>query len=472
MSESFCTLKVRLSRPTRRKQQLLDACFEAYAASFQALLERKKDQFERLAADALTQDGRCPSLASLLRLFTPADRACLKAFGLEPFADSLVQDLAMMLRSHLALRLNQQRTRYPLLRTPVDLWPDLVRAQIDAWTLEHSHSARQLGKALTRSHETVGRIKSIYLGRHAENRDFCMLYQPATGRFFAKIFLMNRSRAKTWHLDASANPQHASADPLYHLTSDHTLLPLPTKQDRFVIFPLDMGQEQKDRLLAAWGNPGLLRSARLCQTEKGVDLHIHMRRLISADDFGTPLHWIGLVRSSQAACALSICRKDGSLIRQEQIDLDPNSISLEPVVATVRKLVRQTHAQLILPDLARYTDGLYRDGLDGLPVVARLAKKEWLKLVEKIQIGLSRSGLPLPIQISPHHIYQTCPRCKSNRKSNRSLPTLLVCITCGFSQDVSLAASHNLVVKYFRYHKDKQARPVVSDPPGLTDPVA
>ncbi len=446
MSDSFHTLKIGLERPSRRKQALLDDCFRAYAEGFQALLDQK-----RLAIADLAAQKVCPPLSGLLRLFTPADRACLKLLGLEPLADSLIQDLAMMLRSHLSLCQHGQRSRYPLIRTSPEQWQQEAIVRLDAWTMQPPAARTSLATDLHRTAEAIGRIKSIYLGRHSEKRDFCLLYQPATGRFYAKIFLMNRQRAKAWQSQQSVSGHRASPDPLYHLNEAHSLLPLPTEKDRYLVFPLAMGQAQHTLLLAAWSDPSSLRSARLCRTRSGTDLHIHLRRPSAGADFGAPLHWIGLVRSSQASCALSICRQDGSLVRQELLDLAPDQ-----VVATVRKLARQTHAQVIVPELAHHWDGLYREVADQVPVAAKLARKTWLDLVEKLKTSLSRAGLPLPVLISPYHIYQTCPKCQSKRKDNRSLPMLLVCTSCGFSQDISLAASHNLVAKYLSYPRERQ----------------
>lgn len=475
MSESFHTIVVRLDRPSRRKQSLLDDCFQSYARGFQALLDIKEPEIKQLVVSC-----QCPTLQALHKLFTPADRACLKAYGLEPFTDSLFQDIAMMWESHLALRQNRQRASYPLIHLSPQSWQEKAIGLIASLSASPPAQLNQLSLAsppatgfraaawpsgypldvlaqkLRRSCEAINRIKSIYFGRHAANRDFCLLYQPATGRFYAKLYLLNRQRAKVWQSQSGTGT--ASSSPLYHMTKDHDMLALPKSGDRFVVFPLNMGANQRESLLAAWADPTLLRTARLCRTGRETDLHIQMRRVDPGESFGAPLHWIGLVRSSEAAVALSLCRKDGSVIRQELLDLEPAQL-----VLAVRRLARQTHAQVILPELTHHGDSLYQMSEDGQTVAARIGKPAWLELVEKLKSALAKSGLTQPILVSPYHLYQTCPRCGNNRKANRALQTLLVCNHCGFSQEVSIAASFNLVAKFLSYRQDSPPEKVVRD---------
>ena len=439
MSDSYHTLVVRLARPSHRKQDLLDESFRNYAQGFQYLLDQLRPAISQLA-----DSGTVPTLRELLRLVSPSVRAKLKLFDLEPLADGLILDVAMMLRSHLTLLQHGHRSSFPLIR----LSPEAFAEKTSELVADRSLSRATLAKHLGRTNQTVGRIKSIYFGRHAANRDFCLLYQPATGRFFVKLFLMNRRLAKAWTSEAQNRVSQAAPDPLYHLTAEHTLLPLPRALDRYVVLPLNFGKNQMAALLSAWSDPTLIRSARLCQSGQKTDLHIQMRRPAQGESFGEPLHWIGLARSSQATVAMSICRKDGKLVRQELLDLDPGQ-----VVPAVRKLVRQTHAQVLLPELSRHWDGLYREKGDGPAVSAKLGKSAWLDFQEHLQSSLSQAGLPQPILVSPYHLYQTCPHCGSKRKVNRSLPELLICTTCGFSQDVSLAASFNLVAKFLCYHQ-------------------
>lgn len=456
------TVVLRLHRPSRRKQMLLQQCFEHYAEGIQCVIDRLKPEIERLASQRL-----CPPLTALSRLMTPADLRGLKPLGLEPLADGLRMDLAMLLLNYLAHVRNGQPASLPVIRRSPDAWAAEAEDLIAAGT-EGRLSRRRLRLQLERTLATVGRSKSIYFGRHAATRDFCLLYQPDTGRFFVKLHLMNRQAARAWSAagPAVSEPQPTGQSgrraPLFHMTDGHPPMAPARPGDRFIVLPLDMGRRQYQQLMQAWQDPAMIRTARLCRSKGEFDLHVQLRQRLP--DTRQAKFLLGLVRSHTATAAYALCRPDGQPISEGDFDGSP-----QVVAAAICQMARQTAAQVIMPDLSRRDgrqrqDGLFRaDPRDpaGEPFAAVCSRLQWQSLASLLDRQLPQAGLPRPIAVSPFHLYQTCPACHSRRKDNRLRDSLLVCTACGHSQDVARAGSLNVVRKFLRYQLQRQL------PPGL-----
>lgn len=454
------TIVLRLHRPSRRKQTLLRQCVDRYAEGIQLVLDRLRPEVDRLAAQ-----GQRPSLTTLSRLMTPEDLRRLKSLGLEPLADGLRMDLAMLLLNYLSHTRNNQPASQPLIRRSPDDWQALASHMIAESTAGRL-PRRQLRILLERSLATVGRCKSVYFGRHAAARDFCLLYQPDTGRFFAKIHLMNRQAARDWNTAATACVAAAGTDarqatghaPLYHLTDGHPPLARAGPGDRFIVVPLDMGLKQYHQLTQAWQNPQMVRTARLCRKGDQFDLHVQVRQRLPEPR--QTLHVLGLVRSDTATAAYALCRPDGSVIRLDVFDGEPQTVA-----DAVCRLARQTAAQVVMVDLACRHDGLYRSDphdISGEPFAAACGRAGWLTLARRLARQLPLSGLPQPALLSPHRLYQTCPACQNRRKANRLRDNLLVCTACGHSESVAQAGSRNMVQKYIHYQLQRQL-PAESD---------
>ena len=455
------TIVLRLHRPSRRKQTLLRQCVDRYAEGIQLVLDRLRPEVDRLAAQ-----GQRPSLTTLSRLMTSEDLRRLKPLGLEPLADGLRMDLAMLLLNYLSHTRNSQPASQPLIRRSPDDWQALANNMIAESTAGRL-PRRQLRIRLERSLATVGRCKSVYFGRHAAARDFCLLYQPETGRFFAKIHLLNRQAARDWNSAATACVAAADADarqatghaPLYHLTDGHPPLARAGPGDRFIVVPLDMGLKQYHQLTQAWQNPQMVRTARLCRKGDQFDLHVQVRQRLPEPR--QTLHVLGLVRSGHGNGRLRALPSR----RQRHPSGTFSTANPQTVADAVCRQARQTAAQVVMADLACRHDGLYRSDphdISGEPFAAACSRAGWLTLARLLARQLPLSGLPQPALLSPHCLYQTCPACQNRRKANRLRDNLLVCTACGYSESVAQAGSRNMVHKFIHYQLQRQP-PAESD---------
>lgn len=441
------TIILRLHKPSTRKKVLLEQGFMHYAQGFQFILDRLEPQIHLLA-----QQDSCPGLITLSRLIQREDLLAIKSLGLEPLTDSLRMDLAMMLRSHLALRHHGHASSYPRLYLDDASWQEDIQHEVQAFG-QTQQSRRQTDRHIRKAQQCYQRVKSIYFGRYAAKRDYCLLWQPDTGRFYVKLYLMNRQTARNWAaerppLAPATTPQGVlNSAALYHVTVRRELLLPRQAGDRYIVCPLDMGRKHYELLKQAWQNPGMLRTARLCWKNGQFDLHVQLS--LPLPPVRTTFHILGLVRSHEADLSFTLCKPDGQVVSQGTL----SAASIKELALSVRQLASQSGSQVVMTDLRRKRDGLFRIDHYGEEIGPRLNRLAWIELSTLLQGRLLLAGLPEPALLSPYHIYQICPVCQSNHKSNRLLPGLLVCTACGYSQPVATAGSHNLVSKLIRYQR-------------------
>ena len=122
----------------------------------------------------------------------------LNAFRVEPFKDSLRKDAKAILASYLSRKRSGQTVSYPKVYVDHYQCNKSMQKLIDSLQ-ECEISKTQFLRKMAKILEKYRKPKTIFFCRNAKNRDFSLLYQPGSGRYYAKIYLMN-------YADAIANP--------------------------------------------------------------------------------------------------------------------------------------------------------------------------------------------------------------------------------------------------------------------------
>lgn len=432
----YKTLSLEIREPGRRKRELMDTALLSYTRALEQLLRQCREPVQ-----ALARGGRRVTRAQVQAL---ADKDMLRAlniYGVQPFKDSLKQDFATILLSFAARwQKSGGQAGYPCVRLEPEEADARIRALTDAYDAGMLSAAEMRGRlAVVLAHS--GRVHPLYFGRYAAARDYCLLYDPGTGRFFAKLHLLN---AKSRLPPAPFGRELRVVAP-----------GLPSAQAtdgprRFIVVPLSFGKAQQEVLRQALDHPQILRTARLVRHGDAYRLVLSVE--VSCNACVVPQATMGVARAA-AALACTVCGRDGAV--QENAMLSARGGQMLFCMAkeiTARAL--EARAQVVLEANGGRGDGfLLRDGGRFQPEV--FPAGQYMRLEHILRYKLVEAGLPPPVCVSGSGLNITCPRCGAVTRKNRLSPQMFACVACGYAAPFPFVGSRNLAVRLQKYAGNK-----------------
>lgn len=427
----FKTLELQLYEPTRKKREILDSAMLNYSQALEYLLRCHGAHIKELACL-----GRPAAKKELLSLATAENMKQLNTFGIQPFKDSIKMEFAGIAAAFIAQYRGDPKTGFPSVniddRDYYDTFDSLIR-NYDKMNI----SKREFAAGVTTLLRHSGRLHMLYFGRYAANRDYCLLYDELTGRFYAKLYILNRQ---------SAMPCRSVNDRLRYVSAGTPLFETDNGPVRYLVFPLMFGEYQKSQLMFAIEHPGVLHTARLLKRGSRYFLLLSMecvpgRRLPTSTTLGV----------ARTACALHYTvMQTGKMISEGVIEYVPGRTGLFGVTKQIRNLALTFKSQVVLESGGGKNDGL---AMTNMPLVVN---SQWYQSLAKIlSYKLWESGLPAPVEVSPNGLYNTCPECGAKTRKNRLSEKIFACTQCGYACRLDEVGSASLAGILRKYEKDK-----------------
>lgn len=452
MTPCYKTLTLRLYAPGRAKRALLDDAVLRYTRALELLLRLCRARVEGLSADARVTRVQAAALADAQTM------RALNVYDVQPFKDSLKVDFTNTVLAYLArLRRSDGRVSYPCVRLEPDEAAALFDARLreaEAGRLPPSEAQGRIDWVCARE----GRLHSLYFGRYAAQRDYCLLYAPESGRFFAKLHMLSAA-------------QRVPAPPQERQELRVVAPGLPPARDaaakrRYIILPLAFGKRQEAVLRQALAVPRMLHTARLVRRADGAyDLVVSVE--VQAGPSVRPRCTMGLARAPGGVCC-TVRASDGATLDERMFPAAPGAAArggqaLFLLARDVAALAVSHRAQVVLE-----ADGGRGDGLTAGPAPAALAFPVWryARLTQLLRCKLVEAGLPAPALVSGKGLFAACPCCGCVTRKNRLTAQLFICTACGYAAPAQFVASRNLAVRLEKYATNKIPISVHTRPDG------
>ncbi|MDF1493984.1 zinc ribbon domain-containing protein [Caproiciproducens sp. CPB-2] len=433
----FKTLMLQLYKPGKQKRDLMDTALLRYSRALQFLMDTYRNEITELSKSEkdITQH-------QILKMIDRETAKSLNRFDIQPFKDSLLMEFSAIAASYLARRRNHPKTGYPLpfLDAPrySRAMSDCV-AQFDSGKIGPQRFQHRSFKLV----DKAGKLRSVYFGRYAMNRDYCLLYDEFKERFYAKLYLMNRA-------DSVPGGYCASGLSLKYVWDGMPFINNLPGQRRYIVVPLAFGKEQYADLKEALKNPRLLHSSRLVKKDRQYYLMVNIEcsRQITRETVTT----MGVARGVHGGLSYTICDKGGVVRERKRISAcqkqnDPSAFS-----NTIAEIAAKNRSQVVLEANGGKNDRM--------PVPAQnpelcFSVGDYLLLAQKLKYKLPGKGLPPPVEVSSNGLFLTCPRCGTRTQRNRVTDELFACIRCGYAAEFETVGSENLAKRLDKYHSDK-----------------
>ena len=407
------TVTLKLHRPSRLKLSYLQTATERYSQAFHWLLGQAGEQLDALRAGAGSSASGISSRQ--LRLWVDKDMSlALNRFGVEPFKDALKNDFAAWMAGYLARREQDSGFRF-----------------------------------------NPPRQRALLFCRYDTKRDWCLVYNPETDRFYAKLYLTNR--------EGSLPNAHREQSRLVHVHRDRTPLCDAMRVVRYLLFPLSFGKRQEAVLKQGIAFPERFRCARLlyrngawylaCSLEMAEVPPIH------------PVNRIGFSRAMRAAFSYTVTGPDAQVLASGMIPMPPHAIwvngtwtanAMHHIANRMAELAIFHNAQAVIAPLIRKGDHLHWVDVDGAQHGPPVDGSHWNRMLDLLRYKLPMRGLPSPIQVSPNNMFRTCPQCGGTSPKNRMDKLFFLCVDCGHAQAMDTLGSLNLAMRLFEYEKDRR----------------
>jgi len=401
----YKTLMLRLYKPSKFKQEIMDTAILNYTNALQYLLQKYKNQVIELS-----QSERHVSRGRLLSLIDKDTTRELNDFAVQPFKDSLKVDFAMTAATFSAQSRKRQNTGYP--------------------------------NVMASSHYPLHEFHSLYFGRYALNRDYCLLYDEYTGRFYAKLYLLNRKQS----IPYKANASRLS---LKYVSAEMTPLLNEAGKKRYLIMPLAFGQNQYNDLKKTLDRPDILRTARLYKKKNKYYLMVSIE--CESEPPIPTVTTMGVARAPKGGLHYTVSA-DSEIVTGGPLAYKQTDQKLFLLAKDIVKLAFQYQAQVIIEAGGGKNDkvSIKRSKEPGI-----LTTSEYAKMARILKYKLPEYRLPPPVEVSAHGLYCTCPQCGSRTYKNCLSPEIFACIMCGFASEFDSVGSMNLANRLIKYAYDK-----------------
>jgi putative transposase len=408
---------IQLYKPSQAKRELLDRAMLNYSKALQYLLEVYREEVIRLAVSGIP--------VSRTLLLSMIDRACLQElnrFHVQPFKDSLKIDFAAAAAGFIAQRQRNANAGYPAV--------------------------------FRQSQPNVPH--SLYFGRYALNRDYCLLYDEYTGRFYAKLYLMDRENS----ISGGAGLGRLS---LGYVAHGRPPMPGRAGKRRYVVMPLAMGAGQYRDLQKALARPDILRTARLIKRKNKFFLLIHMD--CTAKELLQTTVTMGVARNALGELHYTVCDETGNILASQHLNPDrgkpwDSRSQKKELFILANKIVNAASdykARVIVEAIGGRNDQAMaeKDPADKLDGAGAMKSSHYAQFVGMLEYKLPEKALPPPLAVSANGLYRTCPRCGKQTRKNRLSDQIFACVECGFASRLPKSAVSNLAVRLKKYRTDK-----------------
>jgi putative transposase len=433
------TLVLKLHNPSAHKRAILDDALTRYALAFEYALR----QLEPLPED---MRSRPVSRLEIMRLFTRDMLERLNELGVQPFKDALKMDAAITLTSYLGRLRAGKKASWPTSR----LEDSDFEQRFDALcaSFKNVRDFRHAYDKLLKKHRFT---RPLPFYRYDALRDYCLLYDEKTGRFYAKLYLLGAK--SPLRRSPSGEPDQAR---LRYVGLGGRALENDLRPRRYIIVPLDFGKWQEEYLKTALNAPDRLKTALL--VPKDGEYYLHVKLACPAPEPLETRSFMGVTRSLKGYLCVSVHENEytelysGHLFSpRDALDPRPAGKALLHALANeVVKLALQFKSQIIV-----YNLGQKKDMLDAHDAVPLLNMGKYNQLAALIAYKAELAGLPRPVTVSPTHVFNTCPVCRHTSRKNRMNPELFLCTSCGYIRDVEELGSRNLALKLHTYKSNK-----------------
>ncbi|MEA4890446.1 MAG: hypothetical protein VB070_13400 [Clostridiaceae bacterium] len=400
--KTYKTLTVQLDRPGAGKAELLKQTMQNYTMCFRLLLERYRSDIENLA-----RRGDLPAARVIAALPDRLTQNDLNRYAAQPFKDSLLMDFGYTVREALRCR-----------RTDALFAPQTAN----------------------------GDMRPLYFGRYDPHRDYGLLYNRRTGRYYVKLYLLNRAG----RIHAPALKTHET---LVYIADG-----LPRADDldgdrRYILAPLAFGKHQLADFEQVLREPRRLKTAALSYKKRRFYLSISLD--CRSDKRITPETSLGVARSA-AGIYYTVCR-NGTRAAQGWLawpwrdgpQVLPERHAAHRMANQLINLARQYASQIILE-----SHGGAQDRLESIlpPDQQGLPPHLYALMAVLLPYKLAAAGLPEPIPVSSRFLNTCCPACGNRNKKNLAIPDWLICVSCGQAVPRREAASYALAnrLAYYR----------------------
>ncbi len=446
------TITLQIYKPGRTKSGLLLLTMNRYAAALQYLLDRYRPEI-----NALRGRDEIPAQYELRKLPAKDALDALNVYEIGPFKDALKLDFAMLAGSYLSLS-RTRRTSYPLVRTAGEDLENLIK--------DPKASPARISAAF----EKYNSPRSLLFGRYDTGRDFCLLKDELSGRYYAKLYLFPASST----LRKSYTESRKLA--LRYVAEKDTYLETRKQLERYLLFPLSYGRKEKAFLDEA--GPGAFRMARLHY--RGGKFYLAISIAAECEEPAPSKTYLGAARGLGCPIHITITGLEADVQKTLSLGEPPYpqtpSSRLHSLANRIIEAAQKNQSQILFEGpgydapLALRKSASFRADCETAPQDNKgeaLTAADYRKLVSLLPYKAAVAGLPAPIPISPLRLYQTCPSCGHAGRANRLLPDILICTKCGFSIDTAAAGSLNLVRRFKKYKKQPVVFSYSYEPSGL-----
>lgn len=433
----YKTLMLQLYKPSKHKRDLIDKAFLRYSQALQFLMDRYKEEIEELSKSKEDVTQR-----RILNMVDKETAKSLNQFGAQPFKDSLKIEFACVAASYIAQKRNHVKAGYPLLFLDASLYPSAVFDCINRFDLRQINR-HNLACQCSKLTAQVGRLRPIYFGRYAMNRNYCLLYDKYKDRFYAKLYLLNLN-------DSLPSGNWTSGLSLEYIWNGMPPLLNKPGSRRYLVVPLSFGKKQYAALKETLANPRLLHSARL--VKRGNQYYLMVNMECSRNNSLETVTIMGISRSGSGGLDYAICNKNGEITQSGKILEQPGPDFLYRYSNTIAKIAVDNRSQIVLE-----ANGCKNDRVP-VPSCERnflFFTAQYAFLSNILKYKIPEKGLPAPIEVSANGLFLTCPNCGVRTQRNMVTDELFICIHCGYASESEWIGSENLAKKLLRYHSDK-----------------
>jgi putative transposase len=439
---AYKTLMLQIYKPSCHKREIMDTAILNYARALQYLLDRYRDDVIKLSLS-----GEPVTRRLLLSLMDKATLKGLNGFKIQPFKDSLKIDFAVTSLTFIAQKRKNQHAGYPnvfLEDEDFSLKIEKLVKQLDSGLIDNKQFEYEYKKRAL----IAGRLHPLYFGRYAVNRDYCLLYDEYTDRFYAKLYLMNFSdREKSEEGSASASRRVS----LVHVSKGLPAVQTQTGKKRYIVVPLAFGKNQHEDLIRALSNPQMLHTARLLKKKDKYYLMVNVEYTV--DNAVEAVTTMGVARNASGGCHYTVCTQSGEIVADERMDHAPDeNQKLYFFAKSIVCIALQYQSQVVLEANGGNNDYvLLKQDASLVPITIN----EYRKLSEILKYKLVAALLPAPIEVSANGLYCTCPKCDNRTYKNCLSSKIFACVECGYASVLESIGSANLAGRIIKYKKDK-----------------
>lgn len=425
----FKTLTLEIFRPSRRKRDIIDTSMRNYSKALEWLFEYYKEDIEKAAASE-----HAAKRSKLLSILGKDALKELNKFDIQPFKDSIKMEFASIASAYTA-QLKKGKAGYPCVTLNDEQYKNGMENLIDNYTLG-SISKKQFEKSSASLITHAGRLHMLYFGRYSKNRDYCLLYDSVSDRFFVKLYMLNyANRIKgSCGLNGKILKYIAPGLPVAEPENDDR---------RYLVLPLAFGKYQKEQLMRSLVNPDILHTARL--VKRGGRYFLLLNIECEQGQQIKPITTIGVARSVSGLRYTIQGKASGQINRSNPCKSELYSNSAEIV-----KIAVKNRCQVVLE-----SNGGKNDALGIFNEKPALSISQYSRISKILSYKLPEAGLPAPVEVSANGLYNTCPLCGCNTSKNRISKDIFACIECGYACPAESIGSAGLAARLDKYKKDK-----------------